>query len=122
MTYRILADLVVFVHLGFVLFVAFGGILVFRWRSVLWVHVPAVVWGILIEFAGWTCPLTPLENWLRSWGRERGYEGGFVEHYLVSILYPETLPRGFQIILGFAVLLINLIVYWRVFSHQRYTR
>jgi len=120
MTYSILADIVVVVHLGFVLFVVLGGVLMFRWRSVLWVHVPAAIWGVLIEFAGWTCPLTPLENWLRHLGGEAGYTGtgDFVGHYLVSILYPEALTRRFQITLGFIALAVNLLIYWRVFSRK----
>lgn len=120
MAYRTLADLVVVVHLSFVLFVVLGGMLVLRWHPVRWFHLPAAVWGVLIEFTGWVCPLTPLENWLRRLGEEAGYTGGFVEHYLVSILYPEDLTRGFQITLGLAVLAVNLPVYWCIFSSSRY--
>lgn len=119
MAYRILADLVAVVHLGFVLFVVFGGILVLRWRSVMWLHLPAVVWGVLLELAGWTCPLTPLENWLRDMGEEAGYRGGFVEYYLLSILYPEDLTRDLQMVLGFVALAVNLPIYWRVFPRAR---
>jgi len=84
MLYRILADFVVALHLVFVLFVVCGGLLVVRWRPALWVHLPSVVWGVLIEVAGWTCPLTPLENWLLNMGGEVGYTSGFVEHYLLT--------------------------------------
>jgi hypothetical protein len=119
MAYCILADLVVIVHLGFILFVVFGGMLVLRWRSVLWLHLPAVVWGVLIEFAGWTCPLTPLENWLRDMGEEAGYRDGFVEYYLLSVLYPKGLTRNLQMALGFVALAVNLPIYWRVFSRAR---
>jgi hypothetical protein len=119
MVYRTLADLVVIVHLGFVLFVALGGMLVLRWRPMMWFHLPAAVWGVVIELVGWTCPLTPLENWLRDLGEEAGYPGSFVEHYLVSMLYPENLTRRFQMTLGVAVLIVNLLFYWRVVSHPR---
>jgi hypothetical protein len=93
MANRILADCVVVVHLGFVLFVALGGMLVLRRRSIMWLHLPAVAWGVVVELAGWTCPLTPLENWLRGVDEEASYGGGFVEHYLLAILYPEGLTR-----------------------------
>jgi hypothetical protein len=116
MAYRILADFVVVVHSGFVLFVVLGGMLVLRWRPAMWIHLPSAVWGVLIEVAGWTCPLTPLENWLRDVGEDAGYTGGFVEHYLLSILYPARLTRNLQMAFGLVVLAVNVPVYWRVFS------
>jgi Protein of Unknown function (DUF2784) len=116
MAYRILADFVVVVHFSFVLFVVLGGLLVLRWRSVMRLHLPAAIWGVLIEFVGWTCPLTPLENRLRHMGTEAGYRGSFVEHYFLSILYPESLTRNLQIALGCVALMVNLAVYWRVLS------
>jgi hypothetical protein len=119
MAYRILADLVVVVHLGFILFVVVGGRLVLRWRSVMWLHLPAVVWGVLLELAGWTCPLTPLENWLRNMDEEAGYQGSFIEHYLLAILYPEGLTRTLQMALGFVALAVNLLIYRCVFSRTR---
>lgn len=109
--YRTLADLVVVVHFGFVLFAVAGALLVLRWPRVAWAHVPAAVWAALIEFAGWICPLTPLENWLRVRGGGAGYRGGFVDHYILPILYPEGLTRGTQITLGVLVLLLNLAIY-----------
>ena len=111
MGYRILADGVVILHLFFILFVIFGGLLVLRRTRLLWAHLPAVVWGALIEFVGWICPLTPLENWLRFQGGEAGYTGGFVEHYIIPVIYPDGLTRGIQIGLGIMVLVINLAVY-----------
>ncbi|MFL5530347.1 MAG: DUF2784 domain-containing protein, partial [Gemmatimonadaceae bacterium] len=84
MTYRILADLVLVLHLAFVIFVVAGAGLVTRRPRVAWLHLPAVVWGVLIEYAGWICPLTPLENSLRMRGGEAGYSGGFIEHYLLA--------------------------------------
>jgi hypothetical protein len=119
MAYRILADLVVIVHVAFVLFVVLGGLLVWRWRPVMWAHLPAAIWGALVEFAGWICPLTPLENWFRQRGQEAGYTGGFVDHYLIAMLYPEQLTRELQMVLGFAILAVNSLVYWRAFSRAR---
>jgi Protein of Unknown function (DUF2784) len=119
LSFRILADLVVGLHLLFVLFVIAGGFLVLRWRRLILLHLPAAVWGALIEFKGWICPLTPLENWLRRRGGQEGYGGGFVEHYLLPILYPTGLTRQVQIALGLLVLAINLGVYWTVWRRRR---
>ena len=119
MIYRSLADLVLTLHLGFVLLVVFGGLLVMRWPRLAWIHVPAAVWGVLIEYAGWICPLTPLENWLRSRGGEAGYAGGFVEHYLLPTLYPQGLTRGTQFVLGSLVLVINAAAYGALLMRTR---
>ena len=116
MFFRRAADLVLLVHLAFVLFVVLGGLLALRWRRVAWVHVPVALYGAAIEFVGFICPLTPLEVWLRRRGGEAGYEGGFVEHYITAALYPAGLTREVQLVLGLAVLAINAIVYffwWR---------
>jgi uncharacterized membrane protein YhhN len=94
MLYRWLADLVVVLHFGFVLFVVGGGLLALRWPRLARVHLPTAVWGVLIEFGGWLCPLTPLENWLRRRSGGAGYAGGFVEHYVLPVLYPSGLTRG----------------------------
>jgi hypothetical protein len=122
MLYRLLADFVVVVHLLFVVFVVAGGLLVLRWPRVAWVHIPAAVWGTLIEFAGWICPLTPLENRLRRLGGEAGYAGGFVDEYLLAILYPSGLTRTHQVVLGVLVLVLNLAVYAYVRRRQRQAR
>jgi hypothetical protein len=119
---RWLADLVVVVHAAFVAFVVLGAVAVLRWPRLAWVHVPAAIWGVLIEFAGWTCPLTPLENALRSRAGEAGYAGGFVEHYIVATLYPGGLTRAIQYALGAAVLAINVGVYALVIRRRRDTR
>jgi hypothetical protein len=114
--YRLLADAVLVVHLAFVLFVVLGGLLVLRWPRIVWVHLPAVAWGALIELAGWICPLTPLENHWRRLGGEAGYQGGFVETYVLAALYPEGLTREVQVVLGLLVLAVNGVVYalwWR---------
>ncbi len=114
MWFRFLADLTVIVHLAFVLFVVFGGLLVLRWRRVAWLHLPAAVWGAWIEFAGWLCPLTPLENWLRERGGRPAYTSSFVERYIIPTLYPDSLSREVQWVLGGLVLLVNGLVYLMV--------
>lgn len=111
-----MADIVVLLHLIFILFVLMGGILAIWWRKVAWVHIPAAGWGVLIEFAGWFCPLTPLENRFRIKGGEAGYPGGFVEEYILPVIYPAGLTREIQIILGIFVITVNLVIYWKVFS------
>ena len=111
MGYSFLADLVVLLHAFFVLFVLLGGILVF-WKPVMaWFHIPAVLWGAGIEFLGWVCPLTPLENMLRTRGGDTGYATGFVEHYIMPVLYPAQLTRNMQIGFGLIVLGANLVIY-----------
>jgi hypothetical protein len=114
MPYGVLADLVLVVHLGFVLFVVLGGLLVLRWPRAAWIHLPAAVWGVLIEFTGGICPLTPLENRLRRIAGETGYAGGFVEHYVTAVLYPDGLTRAAQVVLGALVLLVNAMIYQRM--------
>lgn len=112
----VLADSVVLLHMGFVVFVVAGGLLVLRWKRMAWVHVPCAVWGAWIEFAGWVCPLTPLEIWLRRRAGEAGYERGFIEHYLLPVLYPSELTRPTQLVLGTAVVVLNVVLYawvWR---------
>lgn len=117
--YGVLADFVVVLHLAFVAFVVIGGFLVLRWRWLVWAHVPAAVWGALIEFFGWVCPLTPLEKELRQRAGEAAYGGGFVETYLLPILYPGALTRTVQIALGILVIAINVVAYTLVVRHKR---
>jgi hypothetical protein len=117
--YRSLADFVLVVHLAFVLFVVLGGLLVLRRRWVALLHVPAAIWGILIEYTGGICPLTPLENSLRRLGGEAGYSGGFIQHYIQPVLYPSGLTRGTQIVLGSLALLVNLVAYGLVIARSR---
>lgn len=119
MIYRALADLVLVVHLAFVLFVVLGGLLVLKWTRVAWLHVPAAVWGVLIEYTGWICPLTPLENSFRVRGGVAGYSGGFIEHYIQPVLYPAGLTRGTQIVLGSLALLVNLTAYGLVIGRRK---
>lgn len=116
MIYRSLADLVLVLHLSFVLFVMVGGLLVLRWPRLAWLHVPAAIWGVLIEYTGWICPLTPLENSFRTRGGEAGYAGGFIEHYVGAVLYPAGLTRATQVALGSMVLILNIAAYGIVIS------
>lgn len=119
--YDFLADAVMVGHLLFVVFVVAGGFLLFRWPKLVWLHGPSFVWGGAASLFGWTCPLTPLENYLRRLadGEGAGYESGYIEHYLFPLLYPEHLfeggfPRQGFIALGVIVLAINGVIYWRV--------
>ena len=111
MLFRVLADLIVVVHFAFVVFVVLGGLLVIRRPSVAWVHLPAVVWGVWIEFSGWICPLTPLENHLRARSGGDVYDVSFVERYLMPVLYPESLARELQVALGAFVIIVNAVIY-----------
>jgi Protein of Unknown function (DUF2784) len=122
MPYRRLADLVVLVHALFVVFVLLGGLLVLRWPRVAWLHLPAAAWGVLIEFAGWICPLTPLENALRTRGGGAAYTGGFIEHYLLPVLYPAGLTKTLQWVLGSFALVLNAALYALVIAKHRRPR
>jgi hypothetical protein len=111
-----LADLVVLVHLTFIGFVAIGGLLALRWRWVAWLHLPALGWGALVELFGLTCPLTPLENWLRRLGGTQGYASGFVERYVLPVVYPAALTRKSQVVLGVLLCAVNATVYLLLLS------
>ncbi|MCM5678008.1 DUF2784 domain-containing protein [Schlegelella sp. S2-27] len=117
MVYRVLADVLVLAHAGFVLFVVLGGLLVLRWPRWAWVHLPAAAWGVWIEWSAGICPLTPLENRLRAAGGEVGYAGSFVEQYVMPVLYPVGLTPAVQAWLAAILLAVNLALYgtawWR---------
>ncbi len=113
------ADLLVALHFAFIVFVIFGGLLVLRWRRMVWLHLPAVLWGALIEFVGWVCPLTPLENRLRAAAGEAGYAHGFIEHYVAPVVYPAGLTPHVQLYLGVGVIVVNLLVYAYVLHRPR---
>ena len=115
MTYKILANLVALLHLGFIVFVVVGGFLVLKWPKLAWIHLPAAIWGALIEFAQWFCPLTNLENWLLRRAGQAGYDKGFLEHYIFALIYPDGLTRGIGVVLGLIVVVVNVAIYWRVF-------
>ncbi len=116
---RIAADLLVVLHLAFIVFVLAGGLLVLRYRWLLCLHVPAALWGMSIELLGWQCPLTPIEQYLRSLGGPT-FQGGFVEHYLLPLVYPPGLPRQVQIFFGLFVVIVNGGIYgWVALTHMR---
>ena len=108
---RLAADALVILHLAFILFVIFGGWLAPRWPRLIWLHLPAVIWGVLVEWMGWNCPLTPLENHLRFVAGEAGYTGGFIDRYLLPLIYPAGLTREAQLLLGAGVVALNILVY-----------
>jgi len=111
----VLADVVVVLHLGWIVFALLGGFLALRWLWVVWLHVGVVAWSAWASLAGWICPLTPLENHLRWLAGEQGYAGGFIEHYITALVYPEGFTRSVQIGVGVAVLLWNAVIYFLVF-------
>ncbi|MCU7920798.1 MAG: DUF2784 domain-containing protein [Candidatus Thiodiazotropha sp. (ex Epidulcina cf. delphinae)] len=122
MFYRILADLVAFVHFAFIVFVIFGGLLALRWRWAPWVHAPAAVWGTGVELFGFFCPLTTLENSLRRVSGAAGYSGGFMEQYLLPLIYPDEITREIQMLLGAVLVVLNLVIYfviWRRFRTRK---
>jgi hypothetical protein len=116
MRYRFLADVVLLLHLVFVLFAVAGGLLLLKWPRLIWLHLPAVAWGAIVEFTGWICPLTPLENTLRELAGAATYNADFIERYVLPWLYPARLTRDIQLILGMIVIGVNFLVYgwlWR---------
>lgn len=117
MSYRFAADAVLLLHAAFILFVVFGGLLAWRWPRLAWVHLPAAAWGAWVELSGGACPLTGVENAFRAEAGLAGYAGGFIEHYLLSLIYPQGVSRTTQAVLGMAVVAVNLLIYgmlvWR---------
>lgn len=120
--YGILAGVIIVAHFLFIAFVAAGGLLVLRWPRLAWVHLPAVVWGVVVELTGWICPLTPLENYLRRLGGSSSYSGDFIEQYLIPVIYPANLTAATQYVLGGLVIVVNLILYFLVIRKQRALR
>lgn len=111
MLFKIIADLLLVIHLLFIIFVIFGGFLAVRWRFLIFLHLPSALWGALIEFYGWICPLTPWEQELRHLGGQAGYSEGFIEHYLLPIIYPAALTSRIQTLLGLFVIAVNIAPY-----------
>ena len=122
MVYTTLADLVLVTHLVFILFAVLGGLLVLKRRRLVWIHLVAAAWAVLIELGNWVCPLTPLENYLRRRAGQGSYEETFVEHYLMPVIYPAGLTRPVQILLGLLVIGVNLVIYSLVMRQRRPTR
>jgi hypothetical protein len=120
MIYSILADFVVFIHFLFIVFAVAGSVLVLKWRWIMYVHLLCAAWAALIMMAGWICPLTPLENSLRRSAGQAGYTEGFIEYYLIPIIYPAGLTREIQIWLGVGVIIINAMLYGYV-VYRNYT-
>lgn len=122
MFWRILADATVWLHLLFILFVLLGAVLLLRWPRLVVLHLPALIWGVAVEWLHLYCPLTPLENHLRQMAGQAGYQGGFVEHYLIPLIYPAGLTDQLQLWLGGVVLLINAPIYlwllWRCYRRK----
>ena len=119
MLFSFLADLIVILHFAFILFVIFGAVLVYFKRKLLWLHVPCALWGAWIEFSGWICPMTPLENWLRRRANETGYAESFIEHYLMPVIYPSGLTSEVQVALGAFVVGVNVGMYWWIAKKAR---
>jgi hypothetical protein len=119
MFYAAAALLILLAHLGFVLFVVGGAFIVLRRPRLAWLHLPAAAWGVYIELSGRGCPLTTLENLLRLRAGLAGYAGGFVEHYIVWLLYPGGLTRAMQFVLAGIVLGINLVLYGWLWRRRR---
>ncbi|MEN6330842.1 MAG: DUF2784 domain-containing protein [Smithella sp.] len=116
---RFFADVLVVLHFLFILFVVAGGILVLHRPRLAILHLPAVIWGAAVELCGWICPLTPLENYFRRLAGGAGYSGGFIEHYLIPLIYPENLTIGMQYVLGALVIVVNLIFYFIIWRKIR---
>jgi hypothetical protein len=118
--YKLLADAIVIAHFLFIIFVVSGGLLVIFWPRLVWLHLPAAIWGATVEFTGWICPLTPLENYFRQMSGGESYRGDFIAQYLLPIIYPENLTVETQRVLGVFVVVINIIFYvLAVKKHRR---
>lgn len=111
MLFALGADLLVIIHLGFIVFVVLGGLMLIKWPWLIFIHFPAALWAVLLEFQGWICPLTPMEQTLRRMAGQQGYSGGFIQHYIVPVIYPASLEENIQFILGVLLIVINVIIY-----------
>jgi len=119
MLFQVLADLVLVLHASFIVFVVFGVLFAIRCPRIVWLHLPACIWAAVLEFFGFICPLTPLENRLRRAAGEVPYAEGFIEHYLVPFVYPPGLTPRLQVLLGVLVVVVNGLLYWYVFRYRR---
>lgn len=119
MLFRLAADAVLLLHFAFIVFAVGGGLLVYRWRWLVWLHGPAALWAFVVELLGENCPLTAVENSLRLQGGQAGFSGGFLEYYLLQVMYPAGLTRNMQYVLAAAVLLLNVAVYAWIWARPR---
>ncbi len=119
MVFRLLADIVMLLHFSFILFAVLGAVLLLRWPRMIWLHLPAAIWAMAIQFYGGRCPLTPLENRLRAMAGDASYHESFIEHYIGAIIYPGEITSEIKILLGLGVLAINLGLYTWIFKRRR---
>jgi hypothetical protein len=120
--YLLLADIVLFAHLAFIVFVLGGGLLLLRWPRMVWLHLPALVWAVFVEVNGWLCPLTPLENYFRELAGRDKYRGDFIAQYLLPLIYPAGLTPAIQLVLASVVIVLNLIIYTVIIRAGRRAR
>jgi len=118
--WTLLADLVVIIHFGFVLFCVFGALLCLWWPKVMWIHIPSAIWGGVVEIVGWICPLTPIENWLRQRAAVVSYRDSFADQYIMPLLYPSAANRAIHILMGLSLLLLNLCLYFYIIRKRYY--
>jgi hypothetical protein len=123
MRYSVAADILVIAHFAFIIFVMLGGLLLLKWPRLVYLHLPAVAWGALVELRAWLCPLTPLEQHYRTLAGETGYSGSFIQHYLLPLIYPAGLTREIQTLLAMCVITVNLVIYAVIYvKYQRSSR
>jgi hypothetical protein len=115
-----IADALVILHLVFIVFVLIGAFMALKWRTLIWVHIPCLIWGVLVEMLGWYCPLTPIENSFREQAGLATYSGDFVMQYIMPIIYPPELTRSLQIFFGLVVLLLNMVAYGLLIRRWRF--
>lgn len=118
MHYRLAADAIVGLHFAFILWAVFGALTLLWRRTFAWMHVPALAWAAYVEFSGRFCPLTPLENHFRQLAGDAGYGDGFIEHYILSVVYPQSLTRNVQLMLGALLIAMNVALYLIAFSRR----
>lgn len=116
--YRLLADLLLLTHFAFIIFVLLGGLLMLKWPQVAWLHIPAALWGVLTEILSLPCPLTPMEKYFQRLAGDAPYEGDFIAHYLLPVIYPAALTPNIQILLGIIVIVVNIVIYTYVLTHM----
>ena len=119
MIYQAGATATAILHFAFIVFVAFGGLLVLRWHRLAWIHLPAAVWGATIEIMHWNCPLTNVELWCLRRAGKQGYDGGFIAHYLFKVIYPAGMSRRVELAIAVFVIIINTAVYAIVMPPHR---